>query len=139
MKFSPSYITQINLSLHEQAKQVHTGIVTAFLTMFSNTNPSETRTAVEREREREFRLNQPNFIKSMKRLFMQQSLCGLLGLRSQSLKPRLASQFVAAVLFFFLTPLLGGVWGWVFNWRCRGGFCPTPFNFKQQYIYGVKK
>ena len=53
MKFSPSYITQINLSLHEQAKQVHTGIVTAFLTMFSNTNPSETRTAVERERERE--------------------------------------------------------------------------------------
>ena len=52
MQFSPSYITQINLSLHEQAKQVHTGIVPAFLTMFSNTNPSETRTAVERERER---------------------------------------------------------------------------------------
>jgi len=51
MKFSPSYITQINLSLHEQAKQVHTGIVPAFLTMFSNTNSSETRTAVERERE----------------------------------------------------------------------------------------
>jgi len=50
----------------------------------------------------------------MKGLFMQQSLCALLGLRSQSLKPRLASQFVAAVLLFFLTPLLGGVGGGCF-------------------------
>jgi len=44
--------------------------------------PSVTRMAVKIQRE--FRLNQPNFIKSMKELFMQHALVGLLGLQPTS-------------------------------------------------------